>query len=430
MNKHTTITTKIAAFSLAAVSCASLMLAPMNGIAAPLQNFCITASASSDNYKKDTVVLDNNRSVTLSAGKQRHWFSQNGKYQLTLTAYGNLVLKETNSGNTIWSTGLGNDYSSNRSFKLVMQTDGNLVLYDKNSKAKWDSRTLIKGGGNSYSLRLSNDGELYVYHYESGHSLWSSRSEIECTAKSNTLLRPSQCLTSKNRLYCAMMQQDGNFVIYRRNYGTDSVVWHTNTYNHKGAFLALQQDGNLVVYQSGRALYNSGTCYSPHAAYKLSLGDDGILRLVRKSDMREIWNASKGINKIEKMLDWAVKIAADDTHGYSQTNRLGPNYDCSSFVSSAAKQAGFRVSADLNTRTMKEAFKAAGFEWIKWSDIGGPANLKRGDILLNEASHTVLYLGNNRCVAARGVKDRTKAEQISEHDYYNGNWDGVLRYNG
>ena len=147
MNKHTTITKKIAAFSLAAVSCASLMLAPMNGIAAPLQNFCITASASSDNYKKDTVVLDNNRSVTLSAGKQRHWFSQNGKYQLTLTAYGNLVLKETNSGNTIWSTGLGNDYSSNRSFKLVMQTDGNLVLYDKNSKAKWDSRTLIKGGG-------------------------------------------------------------------------------------------------------------------------------------------------------------------------------------------------------------------------------------------------------------------------------------------
>ena len=43
---------------------------------------------------------------------------------------------------------------------------------------------------------------------------------------------------------------------------------------------------------------------------------------------------------IKKALKWMRDTAADDTHGYDQTHRNGPNYDCSSAVITAYKSAG------------------------------------------------------------------------------------------
>ena len=89
------------------------------------------------------------------------------------------------------------------------------------------------------------------------------------------------------------MQGDGNFVIYGRdNNGFETATWHTHTSGSPGAFFALQQDGNLVVYHpSNKPLYYTGTSSTPYADYKLSLGDDGVLRLVRKSDHKQIWTS-------------------------------------------------------------------------------------------------------------------------------------------
>ena len=50
---------------------------------------------------------------------------------------------------------------------------------------------------------------------------------------------------------------------------------------------------------------------------------------------------------INKAVETALKIAADNTHGYDQDSRLGnPDYDCSSFVSKCLRDAGFKVAAD------------------------------------------------------------------------------------
>jgi len=46
----------------------------------------------------------------------------------------------------------------------------------------------------------------------------------------------------------AVMQSDGNFVLY--NVSTGAAVWETNTDGHPGAFLNAQSDGNLVVYDA------------------------------------------------------------------------------------------------------------------------------------------------------------------------------------
>ena len=41
----------------------------------------------------------------------------------------------------------------------------------------------------------------------------------------------------------------------------------------------------------------------------------------------------------EKAAAWAEAIAADEAHGYDQSARWGPDYDCSSLVIAAYKQA-------------------------------------------------------------------------------------------
>lgn len=43
---------------------------------------------------------------------------------------------------------------------------------------------------------------------------------------------------------------------------------------------------------------------------------------------------------IDKAIQWALKIAKDPSHGYDQTKRWGPDYDCSSFLITAWDQIG------------------------------------------------------------------------------------------
>ena len=43
---------------------------------------------------------------------------------------------------------------------------------------------------------------------------------------------------------------------------------------------------------------------------------------------------------IEDAVAWAIETANDQSHGYSQADRWGPDYDCSSFVIQAFQQAG------------------------------------------------------------------------------------------
>ena len=44
---------------------------------------------------------------------------------------------------------------------------------------------------------------------------------------------------------------------------------------------------------------------------------------------------------LEKGVVWAEETANDNAHGYAQDERWGPDYDCSSFVITALRQAGF-----------------------------------------------------------------------------------------
>lgn len=140
---------------------------------------------------------------------------------------------------------------------------------------------------------------------------------------------------------------------------------------------------------------------------------------------------------IDSAVSWARRIAADDSHGYDQANRQGPDYDCSSFVIAAYKQAGVPLKSTY-TGNMRVDMLQHGF-----ADVTQRVNratgegLVVGDVLLNERSHTALYIGGGRIVQASinekgtttgGQTGDQTGREIAERSYYNYPWDCVLRY--
>ena len=141
------------------------------------------------------------------------------------------------------------------------------------------------------------------------------------------------------------------------------------------------------------------------------------------------------MNRItERALNWALETAKDDTHGYSQLMRWGPDYDCSSFIISAYEQAGLKLkeAGASYTGNMKTVLLRCGFTALP--DL--PVNsLFPGDVLLNEQNHTVMYIGNGKVVAARSSDGYPQSgdqssREICIQNYYDYPWDCVLRYTG
>ncbi len=144
------------------------------------------------------------------------------------------------------------------------------------------------------------------------------------------------------------------------------------------------------------------------------------------------------MNRItERALNWALETAKDDTHGYSQLMRWGPDYDCSSFIISAYEQAGLKLkeAGASYTGNMKTAFEKCGFRAYPRQPV---SRLEPGDVLLNERHHAVMYIGNGKVVAARSSDGFPQSgdqsgREICIQDYYDwpdGGWDCVLRYTG
>lgn len=138
----------------------------------------------------------------------------------------------------------------------------------------------------------------------------------------------------------------------------------------------------------------------------------------------------------EKAVEFAVSVANDNSHGYDQAKRWGPDYDCSSLVIAAYKAGGVPL-ASTYTGNMWRDFLDHGFSVPSGVDLATGAGLQPGDVLLNERSHTALYIGNGQIVNAGGNEfggstggqagDQTGRE-IAIVPYYNFPWDTVLRY--
>ena len=144
---------------------------------------------------------------------------------------------------------------------------------------------------------------------------------------------------------------------------------------------------------------------------------------------------------VEGLVQLAIDIANDDSHGYDWGNRWGPDYDCSSLLLYCAKQAGFNVYGSSpygTTQTMVQQFTDVGWTWH--AGMGNSVGeLQRGDILLNINEHTEMYIGNQQNVGAHinelggvygGRTGDQTGQEISVGGWYSHPWNGILRYGG
>lgn len=133
-------------------------------------------------------------------------------------------------------------------------------------------------------------------------------------------------------------------------------------------------------------------------------------------------------------VQWAVDIANDDSHGYSQCNRNGPDYDCSSLVWYSLLNSGYSET-DLGgyaftTYGMESVLTGIGFERHVYVE----GELQPGDILWR-SSHTGIYVGDGQVVQAsssregNGICGRTGDQDGTEVwvSQNTGNWTAYFR---
>ena len=109
---------------------------------------------------------------------------------------------------------------------------------------------------------------------------------------------------------------------------------------------------------------------------------------------------------IEKMVEHAIAIANDDSHGYSQADRWNIDRDCSSLMYESGYVGGYNLNRydPRYTGTMIRDFSAVGFEVIPFANVG-LGGLKRGDILLNVSYHTEMCIGGGKFVGAHSSEN-------------------------
>lgn len=139
----------------------------------------------------------------------------------------------------------------------------------------------------------------------------------------------------------------------------------------------------------------------------------------------------------ENFVNNMLAIANDNTHGYSQENRWGPNYDCSSMVYTAAHNAGYDVPVGSGyTGTLRQDFINAGFSCLEFD--GNVYDLEPGDIILARNAkhgHVEVAVNSGQWVGAHWNYDGRSGDSSGREictgspyhiDSYPYDWDWVL----
>ncbi len=233
--------------------------------------------------------------------------SDNGEYRLYFQGDGNVVLRDVETGSSLWSSGT----NGTGAVRMRLQGDGNLVIRSEDGSSVWSSKT---AGIEADLLRLNNDGSLAIYAGDD--VVWvvngegtdggdnasedntgddssgdndndndngdDSSSAGDNSAHGSSLMQLEQNLYSDERLessngaFRLYFQGDGNLVL--RDVATGSALWSTGTQGTGAVRMRLQGDGNLVIRsEDGESVWSSKTAGS--GADSLRLNDDGSLGL-------------------------------------------------------------------------------------------------------------------------------------------------------
>jgi hypothetical protein len=130
----------------------------------------------------------------------------------------------------------------------------------------------------------------------------------------------NQSIVSDNRAYFAIMQGDGNLVVYRQGPNGENLghVWASDSVRSQGDFYAIiQSDGNFVIYPGtsssdnrGPAIWDSKS-YQPGQNFTVRLHDDGTLAVHEGSNQRVVWRSVRHFLRTNEILHVNEHLVSD-----------------------------------------------------------------------------------------------------------------------
>lgn len=110
--------------------------------------------------------------------------------------------------------------------------------------------------------------------------------KVPATLTVNQFLAVNSQLISNNGKYQLILQSDGNLVLYRLS--DRHPLWASNTYGKTAVTAIMQTDGNFVIYDSqNHPLWASGT--NGKGGVSLILQDDGNLVIYKQDGKTPVW---------------------------------------------------------------------------------------------------------------------------------------------
>ena len=135
----------------------------------------------------------------------------------------------------------------------------------------------------------------YITKYINNCPASAPTSKNTLTNTNQTLLQ-NEYLVSSNKEYFAIMQDDGNFVIYKGSGPNNNkvVVWDTSTVGEE-SYAIMQDDGNFVIYKGSGPDNNKGDVWATMTqtkGVKIVLEDSGVLN-VYNSNNTIVWSSQQ-----------------------------------------------------------------------------------------------------------------------------------------
>lgn len=134
-----------------------------------------------------------------------------------------------------------------------------------------------------------------------------------------------------------------------------------------------------------------------------------------------------GSGKGDKALKYFLGMINDNTYGYTFGGRGPTEFDCASSISWALRQAGFDMGGGWDTTGVANSLFALG-----WQKVPNNGNPKRGDIVMNEATHVEWALGNGQLAGFHsnydGMPGDSSGTEASVGPYYEEPWEYYIRY--